>query len=122
MGNFNARIENNVGGIRVVQSFANERYEEKLFAVDNQNHRTTKLLAYKTMVKRIEPTSEPICYDYARIVSMNTHRDSKSGKSHLYLEMTRSCYSPEDETSSSGETKGQRQYGIKMRKLSQISF
>jgi ATP-binding cassette subfamily B protein len=45
VGNFNARIEDNVGGIRVVQSFANERYEEKLFAVDNQNYRTTKLLA-----------------------------------------------------------------------------
>lgn len=34
------RIEDNVGGIRVVQSIANERYEEKLFAVDNQNYRT----------------------------------------------------------------------------------
>ena len=37
VGSFNARIEENVGGIRVVQSFANEEHEKKLFAVDNQN-------------------------------------------------------------------------------------
>ncbi len=51
VGSFNARIEENVGGIRVVQSFANEEHEKKLFAVDNQNFRETKLLAYKTMAK-----------------------------------------------------------------------
>ncbi|QJD83129.1 ABC transporter ATP-binding protein [Cohnella herbarum] len=53
VGNFNARIEENVGGIRVVQSFANEEHEKKLFAVDNSNFRETKLLAYKTMAKSI---------------------------------------------------------------------
>ncbi|MCQ6557793.1 ABC transporter ATP-binding protein [Paenibacillus mendelii] len=53
VGNFNARIEDNVGGIRVVQSFANEAHEKKLFAVDNQKFRETKLLAYKTMAKSI---------------------------------------------------------------------
>ncbi|TVY01934.1 ABC transporter ATP-binding protein [Cohnella terricola] len=53
VGNFNARIEENVGGIRVVQSFANEEHEKKLFAVDNRNFRETKLLAYKTMAKSI---------------------------------------------------------------------
>ncbi|MDF2669015.1 MAG: multidrug transporter ATP-binding protein [Paenibacillus sp.] len=53
VGNFNARIEDNVGGIRVVQSFANESHEKKLFAIDNQNFRKTKLLAYKTMAKSI---------------------------------------------------------------------
>lgn len=53
VGNFNARIEDNVGGIRVVQSFANEKHEEKLFSVDNQNYRKTKLMAYKTMAKSI---------------------------------------------------------------------
>lgn len=56
VGNFNARIEENVGGIRVVQSFANEEHEKKLFAVDNQNFRETKLLAYKTMAKSISVT------------------------------------------------------------------
>ncbi|RED66277.1 ABC transporter ATP-binding protein [Cohnella lupini] len=53
VGNFNARIEENVGGIRVVQSFANEEHEKKLFAVDNKNFRETKLLAYKTMAKSL---------------------------------------------------------------------
>ncbi|NGZ74032.1 ABC transporter ATP-binding protein [Saccharibacillus alkalitolerans] len=49
VGNFNSRIEDNIGGIRVVQSFANEEHERKLFDVDNQAFRKTKLLAYKTM-------------------------------------------------------------------------
>jgi ATP-binding cassette subfamily B protein len=53
VGNFNARIEENVGGIRVVQSFANEEHEKKLFAVDNQMFRETKLMAYKIMAKSI---------------------------------------------------------------------
>jgi ATP-binding cassette, subfamily B, bacterial len=49
VGNFNARIEENVGGIRVVQSFANEDFEKKLFNEDNQQFRSTKLRAYKLM-------------------------------------------------------------------------
>ncbi|MVP01851.1 ABC transporter ATP-binding protein [Paenibacillus lutrae] len=53
VGNFNARIEENVGGMRVVQSFANESHEKKLFAADNERFRETKLLAYKTMAKSI---------------------------------------------------------------------
>ena len=35
VGDFNARIEENVGGIRVVQAFANEDHERDLFARDN---------------------------------------------------------------------------------------
>src|SRR5262245_20977583 len=46
---FNARIEENVGGIRVVQAFANEDHERKLFAESNRNYLTTKLEAYKVM-------------------------------------------------------------------------
>ncbi|WOC15720.1 ABC transporter ATP-binding protein [Pseudochrobactrum sp. MP213Fo] len=46
---FNARIEENVGGIRVVQAFTNEDHERALFAEDNQNYRSTKLEAYKVM-------------------------------------------------------------------------
>lgn len=65
VGNFNARIEDNVGGIRVVQSFANEKHEEKLFAVDNQNYRKTKLLAYKTMAKSIS-----ISYMMMRLITI----------------------------------------------------
>lgn len=56
VGNFNARIEDNVGGIRVVQSFANEEHEKELFAVDNQNFRLTKLLAYKIMARSLSVT------------------------------------------------------------------
>jgi len=46
---FNVRIEENVGGMRVVQAFANEDHERRLFAVDNSAYRTTKLAAYRLM-------------------------------------------------------------------------
>ncbi len=49
VGEFNARIESNVGGIRVVQAFANEDHERRLFADDNEQYRKTKLQAYKIM-------------------------------------------------------------------------
>ncbi|AYA07328.1 ABC transporter ATP-binding protein [Rahnella aceris] len=49
VGNFNARIEESIGGIRVVKAFANEAHEQKLFASDNDNYRTTKLKAYQIM-------------------------------------------------------------------------
>jgi ATP-binding cassette subfamily B protein len=53
LGQFNARVEDTVGGIRVVQAFANEAHQSKLFAVDNQNYRTTKLTAYNIMAKSL---------------------------------------------------------------------
>ena len=49
VGQFNARIEENVGGMRVVQAFANEDHERRLFARDNASYRTTKLEAYRLM-------------------------------------------------------------------------
>ena len=49
VGAFNARIEENVGGMRVVQAFANEDHERRLFAADNARYRDTKLDAYRTM-------------------------------------------------------------------------
>jgi ATP-binding cassette subfamily B protein len=49
VGAFNARIEENVGGMRVVQAFANEEHEKRLFAEDNAKYRTTKLQAYRIM-------------------------------------------------------------------------
>src|SRR5205085_6141073 len=51
VGEFNARIEENVGGIRVVQAFANEDHERALFAEDNEKYRNTKLDAYRLMSK-----------------------------------------------------------------------
>jgi ATP-binding cassette subfamily B protein len=49
VGEFNHRIEENVGGIRVVQAFANEDHERSLFAKDNARYRDTKLDAYRIM-------------------------------------------------------------------------
>jgi ATP-binding cassette subfamily B protein len=49
VGEFNARIEENVGGMRVVQAFANEDHERALFAGDNARYRATKLEAYRLM-------------------------------------------------------------------------
>lgn len=49
IGDFNARIEESIGGVRVVKAFANEDQEEKLFARDNANYKTTKLQAYRIM-------------------------------------------------------------------------
>ncbi len=49
VGAFNARLEENVGGMRVVQAFAREDHERALFAVDNENYRSTKLKGYRIM-------------------------------------------------------------------------
>ena len=49
VADFNVRLQENVGGIRVVQAFANEAHEKTLFARDNARYRDTKLLAYRTM-------------------------------------------------------------------------
>ena len=49
VGHFNVRLEEAMGGIRVVQAFANERHEEGLFARDNRAYRATKLDAYRYM-------------------------------------------------------------------------
>lgn len=65
VGSFNARIEDNVGGIRVVQSFANEQHEQELFAVDNQMFRKTKLLAYKIMAKSLS-----VSYMMTRLITI----------------------------------------------------
>lgn len=65
VGNFNARIEDNVGGIRVVQSFANEEHEKLLFAADNQKFRQIKLMAYKLMAK-----SSSVSYMMTRLITI----------------------------------------------------
>jgi ATP-binding cassette subfamily B protein len=56
VGEFNARIEENVGGIRVVQAFGNEDHERKLFAQDNRRYRDTKLEAYRIMATSMSLT------------------------------------------------------------------
>jgi ATP-binding cassette subfamily B protein len=53
VGAFNARIEETVGGARVVRAFANEDHERALFAQDNDRYRHTKIDAYRLMAKTI---------------------------------------------------------------------
>ncbi|WP_211746683.1 ABC transporter ATP-binding protein [Paenibacillus sp. Marseille-Q4541] len=50
---FNSRVENTVGGIRVVQAFANEGFEKERFSKDNGEFRLTKLFSYKIMAQNI---------------------------------------------------------------------
>ena len=49
VGDFNTRVEDSIGGVRVVKAFANERHEETLFAGNNEAYRVTKLKAYALM-------------------------------------------------------------------------
>ncbi|EAQ27425.1 ABC multidrug efflux transporter, fused ATPase and inner membrane subunit [Roseovarius sp. 217] len=49
VGAFNVRLEEAIGGIRVVQAFTNEPHEATLFAGDNGRYRKTKLEAYRIM-------------------------------------------------------------------------
>ena len=49
IADYNARVEDTFGGIRVVQAFANEEHEKQLFAASNRNFRQSKLSAYKIM-------------------------------------------------------------------------
>ncbi|WP_332308006.1 ABC transporter ATP-binding protein [Elstera litoralis] len=49
VGAFNARIEEVVGGARVVRAFANEPHERALFAQDNQHYKQAKLSGYRIM-------------------------------------------------------------------------
>ena len=65
VGDFNTRIEENVGGIRVVQAFANESHERALFEKDNQNYRRVKLEAYKLMA-----ASSSLSYMSMRLTQM----------------------------------------------------
>lgn len=53
---FNTRIEDSIGGIRVVKAFANEGHETRLFAGNNEAYRTTKLKAYGIMTASITIT------------------------------------------------------------------
>jgi len=65
IADFNARVEDNITGIRVVQAFANEEHEKRLFAHNNHRFRETKLLAY-----RIASWSLSISYLLMRLVTL----------------------------------------------------
>ncbi|XOK64872.1 ABC transporter ATP-binding protein [Paenibacillus elgii] len=49
IADYNARVENNISGIRVVQAFSNEKHEIARFAENNIRFRLTKLLTYRIM-------------------------------------------------------------------------
>lgn len=53
VGEFNVRVEEAIGGIRVVKAFANERHESGLFDASNRAYRSTKLKAYAIMTASI---------------------------------------------------------------------
>lgn len=65
MANFNARVEDTVGGIRVVQAFSNEKHEGKLFKADNLRFRDAKLFSY-----RLIGLNSSITYMLMRLVSI----------------------------------------------------
>jgi ATP-binding cassette subfamily B protein len=62
---FNARVEDNIGGMRVVQAFANEEHETRLFAQNNMRFRQAKLRAYSIMA-----WSSSLSYILMRLVSL----------------------------------------------------
>ncbi|HHT50612.1 MAG TPA: ABC transporter ATP-binding protein [Eubacteriaceae bacterium] len=49
VADINAQIEDSISGIRVVQSFGNEGYEENKFHLGNESYRMTKEESYKIM-------------------------------------------------------------------------
>ncbi|GIO83345.1 multidrug ABC transporter ATP-binding protein [Paenibacillus faecis] len=65
LADFNARVEENIGGIRVVQAFANEEHEKALFEENNGEYRQTKLRAYKIMAGSLS-----VNYMLMRLVSL----------------------------------------------------
>ncbi|KYG30722.1 ABC transporter ATP-binding protein [Alkalihalobacillus trypoxylicola] len=63
----NSRVEDSIGGIRVVQAFANEKHEQKQFSTNNEAYRQTKLQSYKIMAQNIMSN-----YMLMRIVTLFT--------------------------------------------------
>ncbi|WP_117193589.1 ABC transporter ATP-binding protein [Rhizobium terrae] len=53
VGDFNTRVQESVGGIRVVKAFGNEAYESQLFARNNEGYKATKLNAYAYMTASV---------------------------------------------------------------------
>ncbi|MGE7769188.1 ABC transporter ATP-binding protein [Viridibacillus arvi] len=65
IADFNARVENNVSGMRVVQAFTNEDYEIAQFTENNSRFRNTKLIAYRIMA-----WNSSISYILMKVVSI----------------------------------------------------
>ena len=68
VGVFNQRIEETVGGIRVVKSFTNESHEIKLFADNNQQYRSIKLDFYRSMASHL--SASYLCTRIMQVIVM----------------------------------------------------
>lgn len=67
VANINARVEDSIGGIRVVKAFANESYESDKFQENNMDYRTTKLSSYKIMAQNVT-----VNYLLMRLITLST--------------------------------------------------
>lgn len=65
IADFNATVEDNVSGMRVVQAFVNEDHERARFSVNNLRFRLSKLLSYKIMAMNLS-----ISYMLMRLVTL----------------------------------------------------
>ncbi|PXW88978.1 ATP-binding cassette subfamily B protein [Streptohalobacillus salinus] len=67
VANINARVEDSIGGIRVVKAFSNEAYEENKFQANNSDYRATKLSSYKIMAQNVT-----VNYFLMRLITLST--------------------------------------------------
>ncbi|WP_270180896.1 ABC transporter ATP-binding protein [Alkalihalobacillus sp. CinArs1] len=63
----NTRVEDSIGGIRVVQAFANEKHEQEKFLEENNRYKGTKLQSYKIMAQNVTAN-----YMTMRLVTLTT--------------------------------------------------
>nr|WP_092068504.1 ABC transporter ATP-binding protein [Dendrosporobacter quercicolus]NSL47120.1 ABC transporter ATP-binding protein [Dendrosporobacter quercicolus DSM 1736]SDL76976.1 ATP-binding cassette, subfamily B [Dendrosporobacter quercicolus] len=65
IGGFISRLEDGIGGIRVVQAFANENYQKKLFMKDNQKFCEAKIEGFKNTAK-----NEAVTYIFINLLPL----------------------------------------------------
>lgn len=65
IGGFISRLEDGIGGIRVVQAFANENYQRKLFMKDNQKFCEAKIEGFKNTAK-----NEAVTYIFINLLPL----------------------------------------------------
>ncbi|MFQ3544491.1 ABC transporter ATP-binding protein [Halobacillus rhizosphaerae] len=63
----NTRVGDSIGGIRVVQAFANEKYEQEKFREENNHYKRTKLQSYRIMAQNVTAN-----YMTMRLVTLTT--------------------------------------------------
>ncbi len=63
----NTRVGDSIGGIRVVQAFANEKHEQEKFREENNHYKRTKLQSYRIMAQNVTAN-----YMTMRLVTLTT--------------------------------------------------